>query len=208
MLYDDFQTDVEDRARAAGARVRLAKQLTELEKQFYGSRWALAESMGLVACTKHAWALPSAALLLHACWRRRCVAGPLHRTHKPADVPSTLPVSTAAWPTTVPWRTWAATRRSTRCAGRARGSPAVWAWAIKYPGPPSLRAAFVVFRWRGGSGLVWHRTERCTCLAPHPPTLRPCTATSICWSPASRAPPRCWRATCSGARAGPCVVEG
>ena len=50
MLYDDFQTDVEDRARAAGARVRLAKQLTELEKQFYGSRWALAEAMGLVAC--------------------------------------------------------------------------------------------------------------------------------------------------------------
>lgn len=28
MLYDDFQTDVEDRARAAGVRVRLAKQLT------------------------------------------------------------------------------------------------------------------------------------------------------------------------------------
>lgn len=40
MLYDEFQTDVEDRARKAGVRVRLQKTLTELEKQFYGSSMA------------------------------------------------------------------------------------------------------------------------------------------------------------------------
>lgn len=45
LLYDDFQTDVEDRARAAGVRVRLAKQLTELEKQFYGSSMAYDRAM-------------------------------------------------------------------------------------------------------------------------------------------------------------------
>ncbi|PSC72498.1 ubiquinol-cytochrome-c reductase complex assembly factor 1 [Micractinium conductrix] len=40
LLYDDFQTDVEDRARKAGVRVRLQTTLTELEKQFYGSSMA------------------------------------------------------------------------------------------------------------------------------------------------------------------------
>ena len=45
MLYDDFQTDVEERARAAGVRVRLSKQLTELEKQFYGSSMAYDKEM-------------------------------------------------------------------------------------------------------------------------------------------------------------------
>ena len=37
MMYDNFQDDVEGRARTAGVKVRLQKQLTELEKQFYGS---------------------------------------------------------------------------------------------------------------------------------------------------------------------------
>ncbi|KAL4422212.1 hypothetical protein ABPG77_009687 [Micractinium sp. CCAP 211/92] len=45
MLYDDFQTDVEDRARKAGVRVRLQKTLTELEKQFYGSSMAYDKAM-------------------------------------------------------------------------------------------------------------------------------------------------------------------
>jgi cytochrome b pre-mRNA-processing protein 3 len=45
VLYDDFQTDVEERARSAGVRVRLQKQLTELEKQFYGSSMAYDRAM-------------------------------------------------------------------------------------------------------------------------------------------------------------------
>ncbi|EFN58190.1 hypothetical protein CHLNCDRAFT_57043 [Chlorella variabilis] len=45
LLYDDFQTDVEDRTRKAGVRVRLQKQLTELEKQFYGSSMAYDRAM-------------------------------------------------------------------------------------------------------------------------------------------------------------------
>jgi cytochrome b pre-mRNA-processing protein 3 len=40
MLYDSFQEDVERRVRRAGVKVRLSKQLTELEKQFYGSSMA------------------------------------------------------------------------------------------------------------------------------------------------------------------------
>ena len=36
-LYEDFQADVEDRVRAFGVRVRVSKQLEELEKQFFGS---------------------------------------------------------------------------------------------------------------------------------------------------------------------------
>lgn len=39
-VYDNFQDDVETRVRAAGVKVRLSKQLTELEKQFYGSSMA------------------------------------------------------------------------------------------------------------------------------------------------------------------------
>ncbi|KAI3428057.1 hypothetical protein D9Q98_006442 [Chlorella vulgaris] len=45
LLYDDFQTDVEHRARQAGVRVRLQKQLTELEKAFYGSSMAYDRAM-------------------------------------------------------------------------------------------------------------------------------------------------------------------
>lgn len=45
VLYDDFQTDVEHRARNAGVRVRLSKALTELEKQFYGSSMAYDKAM-------------------------------------------------------------------------------------------------------------------------------------------------------------------
>ena len=45
-LYDDFQSDVEARARAAGVKVRLQKALTELEKQFYGSAVAYDKAQG------------------------------------------------------------------------------------------------------------------------------------------------------------------
>lgn len=40
MMYDNFQDDVEGRVRKAGVKVRVGKQLTELEKQFYGSSLA------------------------------------------------------------------------------------------------------------------------------------------------------------------------
>lgn len=40
MLYDNFQDDVESRVRAAGVKVRVSKQLVDLEKQFYGSSFA------------------------------------------------------------------------------------------------------------------------------------------------------------------------
>lgn len=37
VMYDEFQDDVEKRARAAGVKVKLSSRLTELEQQFYGS---------------------------------------------------------------------------------------------------------------------------------------------------------------------------
>lgn len=83
MLYDDFQTDVEERARAAGVRVRLAKQLTELEKQFYGSSMSYDRAMAGEealdrALHRNVYLLqpgyePSAQLL--ARYVRRCVRG-------------------------------------------------------------------------------------------------------------------------------------
>jgi cytochrome b pre-mRNA-processing protein 3 len=46
-LYDEFQEDVEARVRRAGIKVRLSKQLTELERQFYGSSMAYDAAMGV-----------------------------------------------------------------------------------------------------------------------------------------------------------------
>lgn len=47
LLYDNFQDDIEARVRAAGVKVRLSNQLTELEKQFYGSSIAYDKAAGL-----------------------------------------------------------------------------------------------------------------------------------------------------------------
>lgn len=44
MMYDNFQDDVERMVRAA-VKVRVSKQLTELEKQFYGSGMAYDAAM-------------------------------------------------------------------------------------------------------------------------------------------------------------------
>lgn len=45
IMYDTFQDDVEHRVRKAGVKVRVSKQLTELEKQFYGSCMAYDKAM-------------------------------------------------------------------------------------------------------------------------------------------------------------------
>jgi cytochrome b pre-mRNA-processing protein 3 len=47
-FYDNFQEDVETRVRQAGVKVRISKQLTELEKMFYGSSFAYDRAAGLV----------------------------------------------------------------------------------------------------------------------------------------------------------------
>jgi hypothetical protein len=69
MLYDDFQTDVEERARAAGVRVRLSKQLTELEKQFYGSSMAYDKALAGEE------ALDRVRQAGSSFWERQCLGG-------------------------------------------------------------------------------------------------------------------------------------